>query len=432
MSDRPSEELTTRVIPSDDSAALPHAPVLSRPRQVRILVVAAAVVIGLVILAQFVRWLDRPVERPAVALPAGTFEPTPQQMAELRIERVGMGDDPAGVSATGIISVDEEHSTPLVLPYSGQVAQVLVQAGQHVERGQAILRIASPDFVDARNALFAAAAQRATAAAQLRTAQETATRQAAIFATAGGARKDLRQAESDLVAAQSATRSADAALGAARDKLALLGKSAGEVRRLEAAGEVAGIYSLTTFHAPVSGTIASRDVAPGQYVTAGGDKPVATIADLSHVWLVAQVAESDAARVHLGDPVEVTTPAYPGRIFHATLDNIAASLDPDTHRLPVRATVNNSDEALKPQMFASFAIRRPGAAETLLVAASAVIHEGDSARVWVASPDGLLRVRPVVTGDSANGMERVVSGLSRGERIVTAGAIFVNEAGLGE
>ena len=431
MSDRAGEEPTTLVIHPDERAALPHAPALARARQVRLLLIAVIVVVALVIVVRIVRRLDRPVENAAVALPAGSFRPTPQQLSELRIEPIGVGDDPGAVSATGIISVDEEHSTPVVLPYSGQVAQVLVQAGQHVVQGQPILRIASPDFVDARNALFAAAAQRSTAAAQLRTAQETETRQAAIFATAGGARKDFRQSESDLVAAQSAMRSADAALGAARDKLALLGKSADEVRRLEAAGEVAGIYSLTTFHAPVSGTIASRDVAPGQYVTSGGDKPIATIADLSRVWLVAQVAESDAARVHLGDPVEVSTPAYPGRIFHATLDNIAASLDPDTHRLPVRATVSNPDEALKPQMFASFAIRRPGERSALLVPSSAVIHEGDTARVWVAGPDGLLRARSVVVGDSANGMERIVSGLSRGERIVTSGAIFVNEAGLG-
>lgn len=415
-----------------DSATLPHAPTFARARQVRILLIVAIVVIALVVLFKVVSWLDTPVEQSTPALPAGTFRPTPLQLSELRIEHIGSGEDPAGVSATGLISVDEEHSTPLVLPYAGQVQQVLVQAGQHVTQGQPILRIASPDFVDARNALFSAAAQHATAVAQLKTAQETETRQAAIFATAGGARKDVRQSESDLVAAQSSLRSADAALGAARDKLSLLGKSPDEVRRLEAAGEVAGIYSLTTFHAPVSGTIASRNVAPGQYVTAGGDKPIATIADLSRVWLVAQVAETDAARVHLGDPVEVTTPAYPGRIFHATLDNIAASLDPDTHRLPVRATVSNPDEALKPEMFATFTIRRPGEQEALLVPSAAVIHEGDSARVWVAGPDGLLRVRPVVIGDSANGMDRIVSGLSRGERIVTAGAIFVNEAGLGE
>jgi cobalt-zinc-cadmium efflux system membrane fusion protein len=227
-------------------------------------------------------------------------------------------------------------------------------------------------------------------------------------------------------------RSADAALGAARDKLALLGKTPAEIGRLEGVGQVAGVYAQTTYHAPVSGTIVARNVAPGQYVSAGGDKPLMTITDLAHVWLVAQVDQTAAASVHLGDPVEVTTPAYPGRVFHAVIDNIGASLDPVSHRLPVRATVANPDEALKPEMFASFAIDRRVPQSAILVPAAAVIREGDSARVWVARRDGLLVSRPVTVSDSANGFVTISSGLKAGERIVTSGAIFVNEAGLGE
>jgi cobalt-zinc-cadmium efflux system membrane fusion protein len=364
-------------------------------------------------------------------LPAGAFRPTAEERAQLEIQPVRYGSDPGDVDATGTISVDEDHSTPIVLPYSGQVGEVMVQAGQHVERGQPLLKIASSEFVEARNTLFAAAAQRATAIAQLGTVSENEKRQSAIYQTAGGALKDFRQAQSDLVSAQSAVRSADAALGAARDKLALLGKSPEEVHRLEAAGEVAGIYAETTYHAPVAGTIAARNVAPGQYVSAGGDKPLLTIADLGRVWLIAQVAESDAASVHLGDPVEVTTPAYPGRVFHAVIDNVGAGLDPTNHRLPVRATVANPDLALKPEMFASFAIQRHRGASAILVPAAAVIHEGDTARVWVAGKDGLLYARTVVVTDSVDGWDKIGAGLKPGERIVTAGAIFVNEAGLG-
>ena len=82
------------------------------------------------------------------------------------------------------------------------------------------------------------------------------------------------------------------------------------------------------------------------------------VGDLSRVWLVAQLSESDASKVQLGDEVVVTTPAIPGAQFHARIDNIGAQLDPNTHRLPVRATVDNPGNQLKPQMFASFAIRR--------------------------------------------------------------------------
>jgi len=416
---------------TEPAGDLPPARTLAKAEQIRLIVIGAAVLIAIVAAALLLRFLLRPGEVPQQPLPPGAFRPTAEQLAELNVQTVRVGSNAGMVDATGVISVDEDHSTPVVLPYSGQVTDVLVQAGQRVTRGQPLLKIASSDFVDARNTLFSTAAQQATAVAQLKMAEDNAKRQQLIFQTAGGALKDYRQAMSDLIAARSAARSADAALGAARDKLSLLGKTPDEVKRLEAAGEVAGIYSRTTYHAPATGTIASRDVAPGQYVSGGGDKPVMTITDLSSVWLIAQLSESDIANVRLGDAVDVTTPAYPGRTFHAVIDNIGAALDPATHRLPVRATVTNPGEALKPQMFATFAIRRPASGSAVMVPASAVIHEGDTARVWVLGRDGLLYARTVIVTDSAGGYETISAGLTPGERVVTAGALFVNEAGIG-
>ncbi|WP_297506798.1 efflux RND transporter periplasmic adaptor subunit [uncultured Caulobacter sp.] len=417
---------------AEQVSELPVARRLDKARQYRLVATAAGVLFvgwGAVTLAG--KLLNHPPPA-ARSLPPGLFRPTTDQLAELKIQTVNVGADPDSLQISGAIAVDEDQATPLLLPYSGQVTQVLAQPGQRVAKGQPLLKIESPDFVEARNALFAAAAQHLTASALLRTAQDNATRQEAIYKSAGGAFKDYRQAQTDLVSAQSAMRAADAALGAARDKLALLGKSSDEIRRLEAAKEVSGIYAQTTFHAPIAGTIAIRAVSPGQYVTAGGDKPVMTIADLSRVWLTAQVEQALAAKVHLGDAVEVTTPAYPGRVFHAVVDNVGSALDPVTHRLPVRATVENHDQALKPGMFANFSIHAPKAGSAILVPAAAVIHEGDAARVWVARADGLLQARPVRTSEGPEGFERIDSGLAAGERIVTAGAIFVNEAGSGQ
>ncbi len=411
---------------------LPAARALGRAQQRRVLLIAAASIVVLLLAGRAWHWIAPPSDTPAAALPAGTFQATPEQLAQMKVETVGDGIAGSHVDATGTISVDEDHSTPVLLPYSGQVAEVFVQAGQHVVRGQPLLKIASPDFVEARNTLAATAAARATAAAQLKIATDNAARQQAIYQTAGGALKDYRQAQSDAVTAQSALRSTDAALTAARDKLALFGKDPDEVGRLQAGGGAAS-STKTLYRSPVSGVVATRDVAPGQYVGAGGDKPVMTIADFGHVWLIAQLPEGDAASVHVGDPVEVTTPAYPGRTFHAVIDNVAAALDPATHRLPVRATVANPGEALKPQMFASFQIARaaaPGAA--LLVPAAAVIHEGDTARVWVLGPNRLLHAQTVTIAGDSEGMEAIAGGLRRGDRIVTAGALFVNEAGSGQ
>ncbi len=411
---------------------LPEAPELARDVQFRWLGIAGAGLVGLVLLIALIGRLmhhEPPVPAPT---PPGTFRPTREQMAALTTLRVGYGQSDDQTVAAGTIAVDGDHSTPVLMPYSGQVVRVLVDAGQRVGQGQPLLLVRTTDFVDARNGLFSARASFQNAQAQLGVAQRNADRQHQIYETAGGALKDYQQAQADLVTAQANARTAAAALGAARDKLSILGKSTSEIGRLESVSEVAGVHDQTTLHAPIAGLVASRDVSAGQYVSQGGDKPVMTITDPSHVWLIAQVPESSADAVHRGDEVTVTTPALPGRSFHATIDLVGAALDPQTHRLPVRATIANPDGALKPQMFASFAIRRPHAEQALRVPAAAVIHEGDEARVWIVRSDGLLAAQTVRAGEGQDGQVTITAGLKPGDRIVTAGALFVNEAGLGQ
>jgi cobalt-zinc-cadmium efflux system membrane fusion protein len=417
---------------SQPTPSLPPTRTLTRHAQVRWLAIVAAIALLAVVGWWTIASLTHREPVAPQPTPAGTFRPTAEQMAGLHILQVGYGAADARTLASGSITVDGDRSTPVLLPYSGQIVQVLADAGQHVKQGQPLMLIKTSDFVDARSGLFSARAGLQNAQAQLATATRNAERQRQIFETAGGAQKDYQQAQTDLVAAQAAARTAAAALGAARDKLAILGKSPGEIGKLEQAGEVSGIHDRTTLHAPISGLIASRDVSAGQYVSQGGDKPVMVITDPSQVWLIAQVAEGDASAVHVGDAVTVTTPALPGRSFHARIDLIGAGLDPQTHRLPVRATIANPDGALKPEMFASFSIQRPQQGSALRVPAAAVIHEGDDARVWVVRPDGLLQARTIVAGDEQDGFVIVLSGLQTGERIVTSGALFVNEAGLGE
>lgn len=413
-------------------------PALSKQQQYRILAYAVAAVALVAALAVLGRAVFHHSEPPPQSLPPGQLQLTPQQLSSLKIEPASFDDGLERTGASGQIAVDETRSTPVFLPYSGQVLKVFVQNGDHVAQGDVLLRIRTSDIVDARNSLFAAEAQRASAASQLRVAQENAERAEQIYRTAGGALKDLQQARSDLVNAQSAVRIADSAVGAARDKLVVFGKTPAEIGRLAGAGNVAGIHAETNLRAPIGGTVVTRAVADGQYVTGGSGQQAFVIADLSRVWLVAQVAESDASRVHLGDHLSVTTTAYPGREFDAVVDNVAAQIDPVTHRLAVRATIANPDGALKPQMFADFVIKnplapalaRPVGQSFVSVPAEAVIHEGDAARVWVYLGRGRVAARPVTTGESHDGRVTVLSGLRPGDRVVSAGALFVNEAGL--
>lgn len=413
-------------------------PALTRPQQIRILALAVLSVALVFLLIAGIKALLRHPDVAPPALPPGELQLTDQQLTSLKLAVAQPDDGFEHTGASGQIAVDETRSTPVFVPYSGQVLAVPVQAGDHVRTGDVLLRIRTSDIVDARNALFSAEAQRASAASALRVAEENAARAEQIYRTAGGALKDYQQARSDLVNAQSALRIADSAVGAAQDKLVVFGKTPAEIGRLSAAGAVAGIHADTNLRAPIGGVVVTRSVAEGQYVTGGASQPAFVIADLSKVWLVAQVAETDAARVHLGDHLSVTTTAYPGRVFDAVIDNVGAQIDPTTHRLQVRATIANPDGALKPQMFADFTIRSPDAEELplhkgqhlLSVPAEAVIHEGDTQRVWVYLGNGRVIARNVTTAESHDGRITILSGLKAGERVVSAGALFVNEAGL--
>ncbi|NML95614.1 efflux RND transporter periplasmic adaptor subunit [Novosphingobium olei] len=412
-------------------------PELSRKQQLRLLALAVAAVAAMFAAFAGIRALVRPKPVPVASLPQGEVQLTRQQMASVTIATARADDGVERTGASGQIAADETRSTPVFLPYSGQVLKVMVQNGDRVAPGAVLLRIRTSDIVDARNALFAAEAQRAGAAAQARTAADNARRAEEVYREAGGALKDLQQARSDLANAQAALRIADSAAAAARDKLVVFGKTPGEISRLGRASDIGGLHADTNLRAPIGGVVVTRSVADGQYVTSGGTQPAFVIADLSRVWLVAQVPETSAARIHAGDRVEVRTTALPGQTFDAVVDNVAAQIDPVSHRLTVRATIPNPQGLLKPQMFADFVIKSPGLkvsgqqpAGGASVPDVAVIHEGDSARVWVYLGNGRVVARPVITGPSHDGVVTIISGLRPGERIVTSGALFVNEAGL--
>lgn len=403
----------------------------SRVRQWRLLAAVVGIVVAALILLRIAADLKPAEPRPRPSVRAA-ISVTADQYAALKVFTVGGGGIAETARATGLIAVDDNHSTPVLTPFTGQVTQILVQPGQRIIRGQPLLKIRALEFVDDRNMLLAAAAQRQAAQSQLKVAEAASTRAEAIYRTAGGALKDYQSAQNDLLAARAAARTTAAAVGAARNKLAILGQSRAEITRLETAATIDATNPDVTLRAPIGGVVASRNVAVGQYLTSGGTTPAFVITDPGTVWLVAQIPEDASAQIRLGNMVTVSMPAFPRQTFAARIDNIGASLDPVTHRLPVRATIRNQDGALKPQMFASFIIHgRAVASESgVSVPASAVIHEGDAARVWVAGPGRTLRARNVTLGLASDGMVAVTHGLSPGEQVVTSGAIFVNEAGL--
>jgi cobalt-zinc-cadmium efflux system membrane fusion protein len=157
------------------------------------------------------------------------------------------------------------------------------------------------------------------------------------------------------------------------------------------------------------------------------------IGDLSRVWLVANAREDDAPRLHVGDPVEVRVSAFPGRVFEAKLAYVASSIDANTHRLSVRAEVENPDGALKPEMFARFRIITGADVTAPAVPEQAIVFEGEDTHVWLADPKSkTLEIRQFKAGRISDGMVEVLDGLKLGDRLVTAGAVFIDRAVTGD
>jgi cobalt-zinc-cadmium efflux system membrane fusion protein len=347
----------------------------------------------------------------APAAPPGTFRPTAQQLKTLTIAPVGRHAFVSEEMTEGKIAVDADHSTPVFSPYSGRVTRVLAGLGDAVKAGAALASIDASEFVQAQNDL-------STAAAQLRLARINETRKHALYDAKGGSLQDWQQSQTDLT-------TAEVALSAVRNRLRILGVPAGDIDALERAKS---IEPVATLRAPVSGVVVDRQVGPGQYLQSGSGTPQFTIADTSTVWLLANVRETDASLVKIGQPVDVRVLAYPNRIFAARVTYVSPVIDPATHRLPVRAQIANRDGALKPEMFANFRIITSEPSESPAVPEEAVVYEGETAHVWVAQPDGSLAYREVHTGRREDGLIEVTQGLVPGDHVVTKGGLFIDQA----
>lgn len=373
---------------------------------------------------------SEPAPAAAAAAP-GSFRPTEAQRQGFQVETVATRTFRPEQVTEGNIALDDDLNTPVFSPFSGRVARLIAKLGDHVERGAPLFAIDATEYVQAANTLITAVAAANTARAQLAQAEINEKRAHELYLAKGGALKDWQQSQTDLGAAQNTVRSADIALAAARNELRILGKSDQDIAALEAQ-PTQKLDPLATVAAPIAGTVTQRQVGLGQYiqsVSSGANTPVYTIGDLSTVWLMANVREADAGTMRVGQPVEVRILADPGRVFSAKISWVAPAIDANTHRLPVRADVDNRDGALKPNMFATFTIVTGAAADSAAVPQSAIVYEGETARVWVAQDDGTVAARAVTIGRTSDGMVEIRSGLSPGEKVVTRGALFIDRAG---
>ena len=403
------------------------------PRGVQLLVVGAialAAILAVVVLPALWRhvMVREAVTTAAPVRAPGTFRPTDAQWASLKIAPVETMTFRAMRVTDGKIANNDDTTTPVFSPYSGRVTKLFVKAGDHVNKGDPMLAIAASEFVQGQNDLISAIGGLNTARSQVKLATINEQRQHQLFDAKAGALKDWQQAQADLESARNTLRTAEITLSAVRNRLHILGESDDQIGALEAARKMNDEAIVT---APISGTVTQRQVGLGQYINStanGASTPLISIGNLSTVWLLANVREEDAPLMHVGAPVEVRVLAYPGQLFKAKLTYVAPSVDPSTHRLPVRAEVENPDSELKPEMFASFSIITGADAIAPAVPADAVVYEGTTAGVWVAHDDKTLALQPIRVGRIDGSNVEVLSGLNAGEKVVTSGSLFIDRA----
>ena len=301
------------------------------------------------------------------------------------------------IEAPGTVDYDNNQATAIVSPFTGPVTHIFVAQGQPVARGQALAAVASADVANAvaayRKAAVTAANARRVAAAD----RDLAAHNGISEREAAQAQTDAASAEADRVAALQA--------------LASLGASP--------ASGLSGVI-----HAPVSGIVVDRQVTPGQLLQAGSSTAF-TVANLSQVWVMAQIAPSDLPFVGVGDAAQIDPKNGTGP-FHGIVENISASVDPNTRAVVARIVAPNPGDLLKKQMYVDVSIESGRVSTGLLVPVAAVLHDDQNLPfVYVALPGGTFARRHVTLGyrDSLN--YDVTSGLQGGERVVSNGALFL-------
>lgn len=286
--------------------------------------------------------LTRRKKGEAQALPEGTLARV--QSSPERVMQAGVQVEPAlyrllvrRVESYGVIETDEARVSNVVARFPGRVEKLMVETtGAYVKKGQPLAQIYSPSFLAGADEYVRA----------LRGLQ--------------------RMSENPRVSQKEKER-AQRLVDGARQRLELAGFTPAQ---LDAIAKGGAPRTEVTLFSPVSGTVMEKTVLEGQAVEEG--TPIYTVADLSSLWVQAQVLESDLSAVNLGMPVEVTSVSYPGEIFYGTVDFIYPEVNPENRSVKVRVVVGNPDGKLKPGMYVNTAMRSPvgryGPAGTFAVA----------------------------------------------------------------
>lgn len=336
----------------------------------------------------------------------GLFTIPADQMSHVQVVTVELSNLPRVLRLTGAVSYNAFNTTPVITQVGGPVSRLLAVPGQRVKKGQSLLEVSSPDY----SLLFASYLKGRDT---FRVADKNYDRAKDLYEHHAIAERDLLSAESDRIQAQ-------ADLNASLLGLKILGIPKPEDLEKSPTSEI-------PLYAPIGGEIVERDVAPGQLLQAGVTQAF-IISDMSSVWVLANIYQSDLADVKVGDDVTVQTDSYPDA-FHGKISFISPALDPTTRTLQARIVVENPGEKLKNNMYVTATVNAGSTRNAIAVPDASVLRDDENQPfVYVATGSDQFGRRPVEIGPSQGGQTQVSKGLTPGDKVVGNGAVFLQFA----
>jgi membrane fusion protein, heavy metal efflux system len=348
-----------------------------------------------------------PTESGEIRLPADS-----PQLKRLRIEEVRTGQVPfEEVVVPGKIEANPTRISRIALPVAGRVKQVMVTIGDAVSQGQPVIAMDSPEIGAALSAYRQAQARVVQAKAGQAKAEADLNRIKDLFDNRAVAQKEVISGETTLTQAKSDVAQAEAALQETQKKLQIFG--------LQSDQAVQDIL----VRAPVSGKVLEVSVAAGEYRN-DTSAPVMTIADLSTVFMAADVPEDRIRFIHSGEQVEIKLSAYPGEIFRGQVKRISDTVDPQTRTIKVRAELQNPTGRLRPEMFGEIR-HKQGLRDMPVVPAGAIVQGDQRNIVYRENSPGVFEPVEVMFGGREGDRVPILSGIKPGDRIVTDGPMLL-------
>ena len=345
------------------------------------------------------------------------------QVASIKIEKVGAANFVEQRQAVGNIDYNQNLLVQVFTPYQGRIIDAYPNVGDKVEKDDVLFTIDSPDLLNAESTLIAAAGV-------LKLQDVTLLRAQKMKSFGGASQQAVDQSTSDQQTAEGALRSA-------RDAVRIFGKTDAEIDEIVKKRK-ADDHTLNV-KSPVAGYVTARNAAPGLFVQPGSAPPsssstsataplaIFTIADLSTMWMFANVVETDAPLLKVGQTVKAHVAAFPDREFEGKVVVLGQNVDPNSRRVFVRSEFADPEHLLRAGMLANFTVLVGAPYQATAVPYNAVVREGDGTMtVWVTENSKHFVRRNVRIGKIQNGFYEILEGLRPGELVITDNAVYVS------